>query len=79
MSFDTQHPALLIGDRWISSGRFADVVDPFHRRSFAQVPLADERMIDAAIGAAEAAFAGTRSSPAHARAKVLENIARGIE
>jgi len=56
-----------------------DVVNPATGELLARVPLGDESTIDAAVGAAQKAFAQVRHQPAHLRSAVLVAVARGIE
>ncbi len=80
----TQSPReLLIAGRWrpAVSGATFDVIDPATGRTFARAAAGDAADIDAAVGAARAAFEGppwSNSTPA-ARARLLLRLADLIE
>ncbi|ANB17048.1 CoA-acylating methylmalonate-semialdehyde dehydrogenase [Dokdonella koreensis] len=64
---------LLIGGRFVPSRslEFRDVVDPATQAVLARVPFATADEVDAAIGAAQAAFASWRRTPIGARARIF--------
>ncbi|HEU0008710.1 MAG TPA: aldehyde dehydrogenase family protein, partial [Verrucomicrobiae bacterium] len=72
-------PRLWIGGQWHETRATKDVVNPATGELLARVPLGDESTIDAALGAAQQAFAQVRHQPAHQRSAVLAAVARGIE
>lgn len=55
-----------------------DVVAPYDQRVIGKVPAGDERDIDKAIEAADAAFATWRTSPRRDRQELLRAIAQGV-
>ena len=63
----------------MSTSRQLHVRNVYTQETIASLPLADERAIDDAIGAAHAAFSTTRAVPAYERAEVLRAAAAGIE
>lgn len=79
MSFDLAHPRLLIDGKWTDTPHRTTVANPWDGSSIAEVPLADEAVLDEAIGAAHRAFERVRSTPAHRRAEVLLAAAKIIE
>uniref|UniRef100_A0A7C4CCB8 Aldehyde dehydrogenase family protein n=1 Tax=candidate division WOR-3 bacterium TaxID=2052148 RepID=A0A7C4CCB8_UNCW3 len=70
-----EQPRLLIGGEWVETGRRLEVVNPYNESVIAEVPVAGETEVDAAIAAAEAGFAAMRTLPAHARASILNRCA----
>src|SRR6185436_213860 len=74
-----KNPRLWIGGQWLETRATKDVVDPATGQLVAQVPLGDESTIEAAVGAAQTAFAQVRHQPAYQRSAVLAAVAQGIE
>lgn len=72
-------PRLLIANEWLSPAATLPVTNPFTGHEIAKVPLGDRSMIEAAIGAAHAAFPKVRAISPHARAALLLKVAAGIE
>jgi glyceraldehyde-3-phosphate dehydrogenase (NADP+) len=70
---------LLIENQWLSTADRLAVVNPFTGAEIARVPLGNREHLSLAIDAAQRAFAKTRATPAHARALLLQKVARGIE
>ena len=75
----TSVPQLLVGGRWLSTADRLAVTNPYTGEEFARVPMGNAETIDIAIGAAASAFPRVKNTPAHQRATLLNNIARGIE
>ncbi|HXJ73800.1 MAG TPA: aldehyde dehydrogenase family protein [Candidatus Dormibacteraeota bacterium] len=72
-------PRLWIGGRWIETGAVLEVVNPVSGEPLARVPLGNEQTLEDALAAATRAFPMVRAQPAHARAMVLQAVARGLE
>ncbi|MEQ1862032.1 MAG: aldehyde dehydrogenase family protein [Chthoniobacteraceae bacterium] len=70
---------LLVGGRWLNTAERLPVVNPFTGETIASVPMGNAGTVQLAIDGAVAAFAEVRATPVHARAALLEKIARGIE
>lgn len=66
---------LLIGGERVETARRLEVINPYDESVVAEVPVAGETEVDAAVAAAEAGFAAVRSLPAHARAAILNRCA----
>src|SRR5687767_590375 len=75
----TRRARLFVGGRWVDAADHATVSDVFSRQAVATVAVADERLVDEALGAAHDAFRATRGSPAFERAAVLSRAAAGVE
>jgi glyceraldehyde-3-phosphate dehydrogenase (NADP+) len=69
---------LLIGGHWRKAGTPAAIRNPFDGSTVATVRLADAALMDAAIAAADRAFATTRSLTTHERVRILEAIVAGL-
>ena len=69
---------LLLGEEWHSTEQTVPVVDPYTGLVAAQAPLGGPVELERALGAAHAAFAGTRRRAPHERAELLQAVARGI-
>jgi acyl-CoA reductase-like NAD-dependent aldehyde dehydrogenase len=71
---------LLIGDGRpaAADGRTFETLDPATGNVIAEVPQAGAADVDAAVGAARAAFAEWRVAPAAARAKLLHRLAEAV-
>ncbi len=70
---------LLIGGAWVEAAERAPVFNPDTGEEIARVPLGGAREIEAALGAAHAAFPKVRAVAGHARAALLLRVAAGIE
>jgi succinate-semialdehyde dehydrogenase/glutarate-semialdehyde dehydrogenase len=68
---------LFIGGAWVARGQreASDVIDPATLEMLGQVPHASDADLTAAIGAAQAAFAGWRATPALERSRILRRAA----
>ena len=73
------NPRLWIGGQWLETRATKDVLNPATGELLARVPLGDESTIEAAVEAAQKAFAQVRHQPPHQRSAVLAAVARGIE
>jgi succinate-semialdehyde dehydrogenase/glutarate-semialdehyde dehydrogenase len=69
---------LLIGGKWIDAHATADVLDKFRLEPWAQVGIADDAQVDAAVAAAAAAFERGGFTPAD-RQVVLSRAADLVE
>ena len=74
-----KHPRLWIGGQWLETRATKDVVNPATGEVLARVPFGGESTIDAAVEAAQKAFAQVRNQPAHQRSAMLAAVAQGIE
>ena len=72
-------PRLLIGADWVTTESQISVVNPFTGEVCARVPLGGAQEVERAIATAHATFPKVRQIPAHKRATLLQNVARGIE
>lgn len=63
----------LIGGEWLATGQTMNVVNKYSGEVFATVPVVDKELTARAIDCAAKAFASFRKTPAHQRAKILEN------
>lgn len=72
-------PELLIAGKWVTTGTFADVVNPYDRSVLGKVPVAGAAEIALALNGAEAGAGAMRSLPAHRRAQILHRTAELIE
>ncbi|HYQ17470.1 MAG TPA: aldehyde dehydrogenase family protein, partial [Polyangiaceae bacterium] len=68
-----------IGGQSVSASTLHDIRSPYDASLVGQVGLADERLLEAAISGAAAAFKSWSRSPTHERALVLERLAISIE
>ncbi|NPV14057.1 aldehyde dehydrogenase family protein [candidate division WOR-3 bacterium] len=71
-------PKLLIAGKWVATGTFADVVNPYDRSVLGKVPVARAAEVTDALNAAEAGAGVMRSLPAHRRAQILHRTAELI-
>jgi succinate-semialdehyde dehydrogenase / glutarate-semialdehyde dehydrogenase len=74
----TSYPelALYVSGEWITStSQTRDVLNPATDAVLAKLPVADEQMIEAALRAADAAFAPWAATPVAERAAILERAA----
>jgi len=69
---------LLIAGEWVATEKALPVINPFDESVIAEVSVATEPVIDAAIAAAEAGAGEMRRLPAHARADILYRAARRL-
>ncbi|MBC7871362.1 MAG: aldehyde dehydrogenase family protein, partial [Chitinophagaceae bacterium] len=72
---------LLINNQWVTpnSGSYIDTFNPATNDKLAQIADADKTDVDAAVGAARAAFQTWSKTSGHIRARYLYAIARGIQ
>jgi acyl-CoA reductase-like NAD-dependent aldehyde dehydrogenase len=70
-----EKPKLLIAGEWVVTERALPVINPYDETVIAEVPVATEPVIDAAIAAAEAGAADMRRLPAHTRSAILAKAA----
>ena len=74
------HTRLLINGKLVAGqGAAEKVLDPASGKLLASVPEASREQIDAAVGAAQAAFAGWAATPPKERAALLLKLADRIE
>lgn len=76
---ERQETRLLLGGEWRETAETLGVRSPYDGSLVAAVSLAGEAEIDEALDRAVEAFEVTRSMPAHRRAGILRDIARGLE
>lgn len=69
---------LLIAGEWVATQQALPVLNPWDESVIAEVPIADEAVVDAAISTAESGAKEMRRLPAHARADILFRTARLI-
>ena len=69
---------LLIAGEWVATERALPVLNPYDDSVIAEVPVASEAVVDAAVAAAEAGAADMRRLPAYARSEILSRAARLI-
>ncbi len=69
---------LLIAGEWVTTQQALPVLNPWDESVIAEVPIADEAVVDAAVSAAEAGAKEMHRLPAHARADILFRTARLI-
>ncbi len=60
---------------WVHTGQTVEVIDPATAKPFAQACTVDAPQVEAALMAAEAAFAGWRDTPAAERGEILQRCA----
>ena len=71
--------ACLVGSDWITTGEWIDVERPADGTVVGRIPACDGRQIEAAVGAARAAFEGTWGrTPAVERGRVLARLAAKV-
>lgn len=70
---------LYVGGEWIETDTIDTVEDKYSGEPYAELPRAGAGELDRALAAAAASFEQTRALTAHQRARVLEQIAAGIE
>jgi acyl-CoA reductase-like NAD-dependent aldehyde dehydrogenase len=70
---------LLINGELVAGDQFMDVVNPATEAVIARCPRASESQLDAAVGAAKAAFPGWSATPIDERKRVVNAIADVIE
>ncbi len=74
VSDKASHRIYLNGE-WVTTGRELEVVNPADGRAFASVPTVDREQVQAALRAAQAAFAGWRALTAKERGALLVRVA----
>ena len=72
---------LFINNQWVEpiSGQYLESANPATGKALARVASANKDDVDAAVGAARAAFASWSKTPDHVRARYLYAIARTIQ
>ncbi len=70
---------LPVAGEMVESDRFDEVTSPFNGDLVGRVALANADQREAAVAAAVAAFAQTRTMSRHQRAEICRNVAEGIE
>lgn len=70
---------LFINGEWIDTLHHSPLLSPYSGEIIAQIPIASEKEIDQAIGAAYEARGVMARMPAHQRAEILENLARLLQ
>lgn len=73
-----QQAMIIDGEKFATTKTF-DVIDPARGEVFAQCPLADVAVLDAAVAAARRAFRGWADTPIDDRAAALNRIADALE
>jgi glyceraldehyde-3-phosphate dehydrogenase (NADP+) len=73
-----RHHRLLIGGEWRETGVTAEIRSPYTGKIVGRVPWAGEKEVGDAIGAAESAFAVTRTLSRARRSEILAAAAAGI-
>jgi aldehyde dehydrogenase (NAD+) len=68
-----------IGGRWFQADDRFDVVNPATGRILTQAAQGSGANVDAAVGAARAAFDGWSAAPGHVRARYLYALARAVQ
>lgn len=69
---------MLIAGKWVTTGTFTDVVNPYDRSVLGKVPVARAAEVTDALNAAEAGAGVMRSLPAHNRARILHRTSELI-
>ena len=72
-------PKILIGREWLDGPAKAPIINPFTGQTIAEMPQADEAMLDRAISVANESFSITRNQPRSERAVILHRVAAAIE
>ncbi|MEV7096599.1 aldehyde dehydrogenase family protein [Amycolatopsis sp. NPDC051045] len=72
---DVEPGQLFIGGRWTETAARFDAVDPSTGKTLTSVARASAADVDAAVGAARAAFDGWAATPGRQRARVLHRVA----
>lgn len=70
---------LYIDGKWIETKEYYKLRSPYNGQEIAEIPLADEKLVDEAIAAAERHKAVMRSLPAHERSAILTRVANYLE
>ena len=70
---------LLVGDQAVEGAAYFDVINPATGLSFARCPKADAGLVDAAVGAAKAAFPAWSATPIDERAALVDKLADALE
>ncbi|WP_134682913.1 aldehyde dehydrogenase family protein [Brevibacillus migulae] len=65
-----------LAGEWVEGSRYTQLSSPYSGEVIAEVPLADQEVVERAIAAAQDAFLVMRKMPAYQRAAILEKIAR---
>jgi acyl-CoA reductase-like NAD-dependent aldehyde dehydrogenase len=71
---------LFINGQWVPSGgdQFMEVINASTEQVMGQIPAGTAEDVDAAVSAAQAAFAGWATTPVARRAEYLEKLHRGL-
>lgn len=70
---------LIIGGKEVMTESRGQVVDKYSGEPFAEVALADEKLVNEAIASAERAKKTLAEMPAHARSRIIRDAARNLE
>ncbi|WP_408008113.1 aldehyde dehydrogenase family protein [Pseudalkalibacillus sp. A8] len=70
---------LFIGGQWVEARTYQSLKSPYDQSELAEIPVAEKEDVTKAIDAADSARETLRKMPAHERAVILENIAKGFE
>jgi len=70
---------LFIDGKWIETKENYKLYSPYSRKEIAEIPLADEKLVDEAISAAQKHADVMRSLPAHERSAILTRVANCLE
>jgi acyl-CoA reductase-like NAD-dependent aldehyde dehydrogenase len=70
---------LFINGEWLDAKEYTTLIAPYSEEKLAEIAAASPEDVDAAIDAADRARAQWAKTPAHARAKILENLSNLIE
>src|SRR4051812_6929807 len=74
------HPLIVGSDRVEHGERLLDVTSPYDGSTVGRVVMGDERLLDAAVGAAQQAFdSSTRRMPPFERSRILAGAAERLK
>lgn len=65
---------LYIGGEWIEGASWKTLYSPYSGEAIAEIAVAEEKQVEAAIASAEEAYAVTRRMPAHERSAILNKV-----
>ncbi|MEH7387596.1 aldehyde dehydrogenase family protein [Bacillus sp. JJ1521] len=70
---------LFINGEWLDTKEYTPLFSPFSEELIAQIPIASQEAVDAAIEAANRAKVEWANTPAHERATILEKLSKLLE
>lgn len=70
---------LYIDGKWVETKAYSKLYSPYNRQLIAEIPLADEPLVDEAIAAASKHLEVIKNMPAHERSAILTRVANLLE